>query len=389
MTESAPPDVAPPPLPPAAAAQRDTRTGRYWRRLTAALDRHPWLLPALSFAFGVGSFLLVQRGEHLARVMAAIALLGWPWLLAEGVLGRWIARRSRGRLPEATARFITQQVQQELLFFSLPFLFAATQPVPGQIVFTALAAALALASVIDPLWWHRIAPNDALSIGFHAGCTFVAALAILPIAVHLPLDRVLAIAYGLTAATCVIALPRLLRSERDNAIAATPAQIPTLMPMPMPMSPPSASAPASSSITRPLLRVALLGLVLGLGWLGRAAIPPAGLWVREARITTTISDDRTPGQALSTIDAAALPDGLVAFVAVRAPRGLSQRVLFEWRHDGKVVDRIPAEIGGGRDAGFRTWSRKQNFGSTPAGRWQVDLRTPEGQLIARRRFTVR
>lgn len=324
------------------------------------LRRHPALLPVASFAFGVASFLLVQRGEHLARVMAVIALLGWPWLLAEGALGRWIARRSRGRLPEATARFITQQVQQELLFFSLPFLYAAMQPVPGQIVFVVAATALAIAAVADPIWWHRIAPNGALSVGFHAGCTFVAALAILPIAVHLPLDRVLAIAYGLTAATCLFAAPSLLRANPER-------------PTPLP---------------RRLLRVAALVVALGLAWLCRAAIPPAGLWVRDARITTQI-EGRAPGPAVRTVDAGTLAGGVIAFVAVRAPQGLAQSVIFEWRHDGVLVDRIPADISGGRDDGFRTWSRKQNFGEPPTGRWQVDLRTPEGQLIARRGFVVR
>jgi hypothetical protein len=351
-------DTERPPSEPAAAATAP-EPGRL-TRLIAALHRHPALLPTISFAFGIASFLLVQRGERLAQFMAVLALLGWPWLLAEGALGRWIARRSRGRLPEATSRFLTQQVQQELLFFSLPFLYAAMQPVPGQIAFVALATTLAIAAVLDPVWWHRIAPNGALSVGFHAGCTFVAALAILPIAVHLPLDRVLTIAFGLTVATCVIALPSLLRANPSRP----------------------------TRLRLRLLRIALLATVLGLGWLCRAAIPPAGLWVRDARITTTI-DGLEPGPAITALDAAALGDGVVAFVAVRAPQGLAQNVVFEWRHEGAIVDRIPATISGGRDAGFRTWSRKHHFGDRPAGRWQVDLRTPEGQLIARRRLVVR
>ncbi len=80
---------------------------------------------------------------------------------------------------------------------------------------------------------------------------------------------------------------------------------------------------------------------------------------------------------------------LSAFVAVRAPQGLSQAVIFEWVHNGLIVDRIPAQIDGGREAGFRTYSRKQHFGVAPQGKWRVDLRTPQGQLIARRSFEVR
>lgn len=352
MSESASPEITPPdPLPPSASRRFD--------RVLDFLNRHPLLLPTASFAFGIGSFLLVQRGEHLARLMAVIALLGWPWLLAEGALGRWIARHSRGKLPVATARFLTQQAQQELLFFSLPFLFTAMQPVPGQMLCFALAAALAVASALDPVYWHRIAPNAALSMGFHAGCTFVAALVILPIAVHLPAETALPIAFGVTGLTLAISLPRLIRSGDDPR-----------------------------SRRRRLAYGTLVALLLGAGWLLRAAIPPAGLWVRDARIATSISDN-TPGPAISRVDQAALADGLIAFVAVRAPQGLSQAVIFEWRHDEVIVDRIPAQISGGREAGFRTYSRKLNFGESPAGRWRVDLRTPQGQLIARRSFEIR
>ncbi len=132
----------------------------------------------------------------------------------------------------------------------------------------------------------------------------------------------------------------------------------------------------------------LVALLLAAGWLLRAAIPPAGLWVRDARITTAI-EGNAPGAAITRVDAVTLADGLIAFVAVRAPQGLSQAVIFEWWHGDAVVDRIPAQISGGREAGFRTYSRKLNFGDQPLGRWRVDLRTPQGQLIARLGFEVR
>ena len=352
MSETVAPELTPPdPLPPSASRRFD--------RLLGFLNRHPLLLPIGSFAFGIGSFLLVQRGERMAQFMAVIALLGWPWLLAEGALGRWIAHHSRGRLPVATARFLTQQAQQELLFFSLPFLFTAMQPVPGQMVFVVLAALLAVASALDPVYWHRIAPNAALSMGFHAGCTFVAALVILPIATHLPVETALPIAFAITAVTMLIGLPRLIRNADDPR-----------------------------SRQRRLVYAAVVMGLLGSGWLLRAAIPPAGLWVRDARIASSI-DGYMPGPIVKDLQQADLASGLIAFVAVRAPQGLSQAVIFEWWHDGQIVDRIPAQISGGREAGFRTYSRKLNFGEAPAGHWRVDLRTPQGQLIARRVFEVR
>lgn len=363
MSESPVPESAPSPIDPDAPPPSPVTpvSGALLGRVLALLHRHPLLLPVASFAFGVGSFLLVQRGEHMARVMAVIALLGWPWLLAEGVLGRWFARRTRGRLPEATARFITQQVQQELLFFSLPFLFTAmSAAAPGQIAFVIAAGALAVASAIDPLYWHRIAPNPALSMAFHGGCSFVASLVTLPLAVHLPVEQALPIAFGITALTLLLSLVALLRQTADGAAKRRCLAVGTIA-------------------------AALLVLM----WLGRAAIPPAGLWVREARITTTL-DGFVPGAAVDQVAITQLTEtGLIAFVAVRAPRGLSQAVVFDWQQDGRLIDRIPAEITGGRDAGFRTYSRKLHFGEDPRGHWQVDLRTSQGQLIARRSVEIR
>jgi hypothetical protein len=121
-------------------------------------------------------------------------------------------------------------------------------------------------------------------------------------------------------------------------------------------------------------------------WLGRAHIPAAGLSVREAHITQTISE-LTPGPDLQRVSSAALGDGVIAFVAIRAPMQVAQSVVFEWRHNGSV-ERIAAEIHGGNNSGWRTWSRKQRFPEDSQGRWTVDVTTPQGQLLKRMHFEV-
>lgn len=332
---------------------RVNRAIDFTRRL---LDRLPWLLPVFSFGLGWLSFFLVQRGEGLARGIAVIALLGWPWLLAENALGRWAVARSGGRLSLGAVRFVTQQIQQEILFFALPFLLGATQLDAGQILFVAGAVTAAVLTTIDPIYLHRVAPHAGLSSAFHAYCTFIAALVVLPVVLHLPLDRALPLAMAITALSLALSLPRMLL--------------------------------ATDSLRWRLTGCGALLLSLVLLWALRSWIPPAGLWVREARITPWIKE-RRPGPALQEIEATRLlGEGMAAFVAVRAPLGLEQAVYFEWRHEGEVVDRIPADIEGGREAGFRTYSRKQNFPEDPRGRWRVDLRTPQNQLIARLRFSV-
>jgi hypothetical protein len=64
---------------------------------TGTLQRWSWLLPAISFAVGWLGFVLIQRGEAMARAVAAMALIGWIWLAAENFLGTWVVRWSGGR----------------------------------------------------------------------------------------------------------------------------------------------------------------------------------------------------------------------------------------------------------------------------------------------------
>ncbi|WP_162851238.1 DUF5924 family protein [Panacagrimonas perspica] len=340
-------------------SRRAAALSRFDARLQTAnrfLDRYPWLMPTVSFSVGWISFFLFQRGEGLARGIAVIALLGWPWLFAENLIGRWVVARSNGRLSISAVRFVTQQIQQEILFFALPFLFGAMVLEPGQMLFVGVAAIVAILVSLDPIYLHRIAPHAGLSSALHAYCTLIAALVVLPVALHLPLDQALPLSLAITAGSLVLSLPRMLIAAPNNKMR--------------------------------LLGVAALAAAFPLMWASRAAIPPAGLWVREARITDRI-EGLEPGYPIKVFGTGALQlSGGIAFVAVRAPTGLSQAVVFDWHREGELVDRIPAQISGGREGGFRTYSRKQNFPEDSRGNWRVDLRTPQGQLIARMRFEV-
>jgi hypothetical protein len=328
---------------------------RLIERVLAFLQRYPWLLPLLSFSAGGISFALVQRGERLSRLIAALALLGWVALLAEDFLGNWIARLSRGRLNEKLLHFGTQSLQQEILFFALPFLIGATHRDAGQIAFTGAVIVAALACTLDPLYTKSIATEATRSVAFHAFCSFLAGLVVLPIALQLPLEQAVLLSLALTVALTSLCMPRLLTGV---------------------------------SRRRGLWRIGVVLALLAATWFARAHIPPAGLWVRKAVITASVSDDLEPGPALRKISAADLATGIDAFVAVQAPLGLAQSVTFEWLHEGEPLDRIPATIKGGREAGYRTFSRKQNFPADAKGEWTVNLRTPGGQLICRMDFEV-
>ena len=331
------------------------------------LERWQWLLPVLSFVVGWVGYLAIERGPTLARVVALTALLSWVWLLLEPLAGRWLNRISNGRLSEDAACFVTQSIQQELLFFSAPFVIGALQIDAMHGVFVMVLFAAALLSTLDPIYQKWVASSPVAAVAFQVYCTWVAALVLLPIALHLPLESSAPLAAIIGLTSLLVGLPRLMGSLKG----------------------------ISQCLRAAVPIIAALLLVTWFAW----ALPPAGLRLTEARITNRI-DGLTPGPAIKVIDEVALHrDGLIAFTAVHAPAGLKQGLSFDWYHGRKLVDSIPAEIEGPSETpesedsskkirGWRTWTRKQNFDGEAKGNWHVDIRTAGGQLIGRLRFRV-
>jgi hypothetical protein len=322
-------------------------------RIAQFLERVPWLIPVISFVSGIIGFAMVKRGADLARIIAAIALAGWLWLLIEPFVRRSLERRSSG-IGKFVANFLTQSLQQEMLFFSLPFLFGAMQRDVGQIAFVSIAACAALLTALDPVYERWIAARAATRLLFHAYCSLIAAVVVVPMVVHLSLERALPLALIAVGVWLILTAPMSLRSLKSMRLKV---------------------AWTACSLLGPIL---LWGL--------RAHIPPAGLAVTQAVMTQSI-EDLTPGPPVRLLTTEELGAGVVAFVAIRAPSGLSQSIVFRWRHRGES-EPIAAEIQGGNDSGYRTYSRKQAFPQDPRGRWIVDVETPQGQLLKRMQFGV-
>lgn len=320
------------------------------------LYRYRRLVPVVSFIVGVGSFFLVERQAQLAQWLMALLLLGWIWLLGEGLFGRWLSRWLGEQLPYDAARFGAQSLHQETLFFVLPFFLATTTWFSGQILFTGTLILAAAISTIDPLYFGQIAARRWLFFGFHAFALFAALLTALPIMFQLTAGQSLALA---TVAMVIFALPSL-------------------------------AGLIDVRRTRRWALLVVIALALGtVAWTTRGWIPPATLRVTDAAVTFRVAEgDRVHGNHRPLVPAERLDEGLYAFTAIRAPRGLHQRVLHVWQHDGKVVERIPLEIVGGRAQGFRAWSRKTAFPSDVRGDWRISVMTDDGQLIGVIRFRV-
>ena len=286
-------------------------------------------------------------------IIALLALLGWFWLLLEPWVRRRIERR-RQRVGNFVVNFISQSLQQELLFFSLPLLIGSTQRDVGQIAFTGLVGVAAVVSTIDPVYERVIATRAARRMSFHAFCSWIAALVVLPMVLLVPVERALPISLLAVGGWLLLTLPLSLYS------------LPRWR-------------------TKIAWMVGMIGVPI-LFWGLRAQVPAAGLAVTDARVTQTI-DGLTPGAPLRRVRQEDLAQGVIAFAAIRAPAGLSQEVVFEWRHNGER-ERIPIEIHGGKADGFRAYSRKHVFPEDSVGLWTVDVLTPQAQLLERLRFVV-
>lgn len=319
--------------------------------------RYPWVIALYGFASGVAGFILVDRQDRLAAVIAILLLVTWLFLTLESAFNQSLARWFGIELPSWVMRFVTQMIHQQSLFFVLPFFAMSTTWNSSQMVFTGLLGAAALLSIIDPLYYNWLAPRRWLFLAFHSLTLFAAMLTAMPIILHLTTAQSYQIALLITVLLAFPTLAISLKVQRKWRWLAVP-----------------------------LLTVALLGA----GWLAKPWIPPATLRLDEVAISLQLNDrTRDPGRSLHQLTPAQLRrKGLYAFTAISAPRGLTEHIYHVWRHNGVEIDRIPLDIQGRGKGAYRAWSYKQNFPSNSVGDWTVEVMTDGGQRIGVLRFSV-
>lgn len=324
--------------------------------LITFLQRHPGLVALFGFVSGVASFLLVERQESLARIIALLMLVSWLLLVLENSLQRSMARWLRIEIPPQLLRYATQMVHQESLFFVLPFFIITTTWLSGQIIYTLLLIASAIISVTDPIY-NRIAARRWLYISYHAFTLFAVLLATLPLIFKLATPESYALALLISV---LLSFPSL-----------------------------SGVLPAGKWWRAPVLISVTMALCY-VGWQARLWVPPATLWLTHVAVSEEIDNEhRAPGVGLKTIaDRRMHADGLYAYTAIRAPQGLNERIYHVWLRNGEEIDRIPIDISGGRKEGYRAWTHKRNFPAQSDGDWQVQVLTEAGQMIGRLRFHV-
>jgi hypothetical protein len=330
-----------------------------YERLRPGIERlKPWL-PALAFASGVASFVLVNRQDALAGWIAGAILTAWMLLLAQASLQRLFTKLSGRSFPPVLGHFALQFVHQETFFFVLPFFFFATTWDTGQAVFMGMLGLAGFVAVWDP-WYFRLAKVSWLYMLYHGLSIFVVILTALPIMFELTTRQSYAFTVAAMVIVSLLTLPQIakkLPAERRNFWWAPFVLVPAI--------------------------------VAGAWWV-RFWVPPATLRLNQIAITNQIfTDNKVPGDPIDVVAHTVLHrQGLYAYTAIKAPRGLRETVFHDWILDGKLVDRIPLKISGGREGGYRAWTHKRGFPADARGAWQVQVHTDSGQLIGVLRFRV-
>jgi hypothetical protein len=323
-------------------------------RLKKWIARGRAAIPWVSFAIGLITGAVMDRRPERAPMVALAAGIGWFAVSAILVAGKLVVRRLEKRralaekLIELSHYTGMQSITQLCVFFSFPFYFQAASLRIDHTVFLALLVGVGFVSLWDPLYQAVLARPWARA-PVQAFATFAGLNCALPI-VGLSNRTSLYLAAFFTAAGSPL-LASLGRRLKEGVSRALILQI-----------------AAASAI--PFL------LLIG----ASSAVPPAPLGLTESSIGTRIEDKQLvdPAQTFAHV-----PKQLACFTAVRAPRGLRDELLHVWRQNGAVRDRVPIEVVGGREAGYRTWSIKKKLGRDPQGKWSCTVETVTGQVLGR------
>lgn len=319
-------------------------------------QRYPFAIALFGFVSGVLSFVMVDRNQEFAQLIAIMMLVSWLWLASEVLLKQGIFHWFGFKLPPALISFATQMVHQESLFFVIPFFFITTAWNSAQMAFTGLLMVAALVSIIDPIYYRWLAQRRWLYFAFHGVTLFAVLLTALPIIFQIPTPQSYLWALLISI---ILTLPNVARSMQ-------------------------------MAWWKRIFAVILLATAAGLfGLLMRPFVPPATLWLTEVAITDEINtEDRVPVRVYKTVSAEQLRQGIYAYTAIHAPRGLNETIYHVWTHNGKVIDKVALHISGAREEGYRSWSRKENFPENSVGRWNIRVVTEANQLIGILRFRV-
>lgn len=338
-----------------------------WARLARRYPRLRWVgkwgVSIASLAFGLAVLFVFRRGlPDIPWIVGYLLLLWLTFAVYAEVRARPLAaggaaRERERRLVLGAVDYTIQTLCHNLLLFILPAYYASATLTSVNAWFLLAIVGGGVVTAVDP--WYRavVQPRRWLYHALFAFATFATLNVALPLVGVPPFW-----ALGGSAALA--------------ALAVTPA-----------LRPAGRSWTAAGGRALAFAAVAVALLLSFRSW-----IPPAPLHLAYATLARDVWALEPVGRLRSPLAASDVRawGSLVAYTAVYAPAGLRQPIAHVWKRDGARVTVVPlSPVRGGRPAGFRTYSRKSDWGEAPAGRWEVDVVTSHGQLIGRLSFAIR
>lgn len=339
-TELAPGAASPPAVDPPLA-------GRMRKRALAIL---PWA----SLAVGIAGAIFMDRGPSRGAFVAGATVAVWITLLVMRMVGRRVhverlqpAARPGWLLRAAhfSSLLATQSLVHLGLYFALPFYVRAATWDPGHGLFLLGLVALALVSLWDPLS-EKFLTHPLLAPLLPAFASFVALPAVLP-GLGLSIQHSLWLAAILAGAGMVV----------TAVTGAAPGQ-------------------RAKSALLSLAVACSFSLALALG---AARIVPAAPLRLVAIAIGTQREGRWLADATDRF--AKPPARLVCATAIASPLGVRDRLFHVWTRDGQPRARVELDIRGGREAGFRTYSRIGPLGAHASGVYRCRVETQSGQVL--------
>jgi hypothetical protein len=297
---------------------------------------------------------VMDRSEKRAAYVAGASALSWIVMIVVTLLHRPRVNaneRPTGMFHKAM-RFTTVAANQSLvhvsLFFCAPFYAQVFSWTPLETIFAAIYVAAILISLWDPLCEHVLLHAVAGPM-YLAFASFVGWNAVLPM---LGVPHRVGVWVAAGTVSVIMPLVQLFAGVSRQRLLGT----------------------VGAAVAVPLI------LLAG----GVRALPPAPLRMVSGGIGTGVVDRELVG-ATKHFDKA--PAALVCFTAIRAPFGLKDALIHQWRHEGKVTHEVSLDVRGGRKQGFRTWSRLA-LSRHAKGAYRCDVVTTLGQVVGSNRVTI-
>jgi len=339
-------------------------------KVRAFMTRHGkklwWLHSLYALGLGTGVVLFAQKGFEQARFLAVSA--GGAWMLVLLFFRVHGSGKSQASIEGAETKtklrfyamtYALKNLYQGMLFFLLPFYWKSTTLDSKNGWFVVLIAACAILSTLDVIMDRVLLKWVALASLFHAVALFGCMNLIVP--ALFPNTRTL---YSLMIAAGV------------TTIAFWTMHL-------------ELSAYKKKGVLLAILASA--GLMVGLVYQGRTAIPPVPMHLSRASVgPMTLADGRL-AMEVRVLHPSVIQQ-LQAVTDVVVPGGRGDRLRHVWRHNGNEVVRANEETSrvDGPQGSVRLRSRLSGDNLPPnlVGNWSVDVETEDGQLVGRTTFLV-